>query len=657
MEILPITEKRNLYLIIIPILLLSFLPISSVANQDELLMEIHGRKITKTEFLRLWKKNYLYTETQPLDEYIDLFIDFHLKVAHAREKGLHEETDFRNELSGYRRQLSLPYLSDPETEDMFAREAYERLLYNVNASHILVRLGTSRSPEDTLAAWEKAMMIRERIVAGESFEAVARATSDDPSAKNNSGNLGYFTAMHTPYPFETAVYNAEPGDISMPFRTRSGYHIIRLNDKQRSTGEVRAAHLMLGFNKYDNQEAETRINEIYRDIIDGYDFELMTKQYSTDINSAGAGGELPWFGPGRIVPEFEKAAFALVNPGDISEPVRTNYGWHIIKLLERREIPPYDDIKKELIGKIREAPGSRQRVITNALVERLKREWEFVGNPQAIEVFAEIADYGIFNGNWVIPSDRRLDMELFRVSDKKVTLRDFAGFITENVSRRNPSPLDEFIISLYDEFASQWLIDHENRNLENKYPEFRFLMQEYEDGMLLFEITEREVWSRTLDDSAGLAAFYEKNMNNYMHEKRVSASIFTAADGRTAQRAANRASRSGWLGRDNDWVIGRFNRGGEESVTVESGMFSRGDNDLTDKIVWKEGCVTDVTASEGVYRFVLIDKVLEPVPKTLEEARGVVLSDYQDYIEAGWIKELRGKYEVIIYNDVLAIIE
>jgi peptidyl-prolyl cis-trans isomerase SurA len=643
----------------IPILLLSFLlfPFYAFANQDEVLMTINGREITKTEFLRLWKKNYLYTETQPLEEYIDLFIDFHLKVTHAREKGLHEETTFGDELAGYRGQLALPYLGDPETEEMLAREAYERLLYNVNASHILVRLPADYSPQDTLAAWEKAVMIRERIIAGESFATVARATSDDPSAKNNSGNLGYFTALHTAYPFETAVYTAEPGELSMPVRTRFGYHIIRVIDRQRSSGEVRTAHLMIGFNKYSQDEAETRIKELYRDLLDGYDFEEMTKQYSTDINSSGSGGELPWFGPGRIVPEFEKAAFALANPGDLSEPVRTNYGWHIIKLLERREIPPYDEIKKELIGKIRETPGSRQQLLTGALVDRLKKEWGFVENTGAVEILPEIADDGIFRGNWIIPSDRRLAMELFSVSDTKVTIRDFAEFISKNVPPRKPWPLDEFIFTLYDEFAGQWLIDHENRNLEKKYPEFRMLIQEYEDGMLLFEITQREIWSKTMTDSAGLEAFYEKTMNNYMHETRVSASIFTATDERTAQRVARRASRRVWLGRSNNWVIGRFNRGGNESVSVESDIFSRGENDLTDRIEWKEGCVSDIVPADGKYRFVLIDKVLQPEPKTLEEARGAVLSDYQDYIESEWVKELRDKYVITIYDDVLMTIE
>jgi peptidyl-prolyl cis-trans isomerase SurA len=506
-------------------------------------------------------------------------------------------------------------------------------------------------------AWEKAIQIRDRILAGESFEPVARATSDDPSAKINSGNLGYFTVFQMTYPFENEVYSAEKGKLSMPVRTRFGYHIIRVNDRLKSRGEIKTAHIMIGFNRYGEQEAKEKAEEIHKNLLAGHDFELTAREYSTDLNTAGQGGVLPWFGSGRLVPEFESAAFALKDMGTISGPVRTSYGWHIIKLLDHRDIPPFDEIRKELTERVRESRDERYQLVRDALVERLRKEWEFTENKEALWNFHDMIDNRIFQGNWTIPAGWRLDRVLFTVRGGKITQRDFANFIAENAHRINPWPLDEYILSLYDEFVARWLISHEDKHLENKYPEFRFLMQEYEDGMLLFEITEREVWSRAQEDSTGLAGFHMKNRNDYMWDTRILASIFTSDDNNIATRGARRALRSRWFGRDIKWITEPLNRGAEEElITVERGVFSRGDDPLTDRIGWVE-CVSDVFQYNEQYRFVIIHEVLKPEPKSLEEARVQVLIDYLDYLEDEWIKVLRNKYNVEINKAVLSAIK
>lgn len=641
------------------ILFLSLLPVISMASLiDDILLVIHEREITRTEFQRLWEKNNLYTEPLSLDEYMELFINFHLKVAHAREEGIHLEEDFRHELEGYRRRLAAPYLGDTATEEALVREAYERLQYDVNASHILIRLNPGYSPEDTLKALEKAMQIRERVVEGESFEEVARATSDDPSAKTNYGNLGYFTAFHMVYPFENAVYQSEPGELNMPVKTRFGYHIIRVNDRRKSRGELKTAHVMLGFNRYDESEAKEKVMQVYEDLLGGKSFELTAREHSTDMNSSAEGGVLPWFGAGRIVPEFEHAAFSLEKPGEISEPVRTAYGWHIIKLLDRRDIPPFDEIRRELLERIRDSGDERSQLIRSALVERLKNEWQFSENPGALEVFYSMADETIFTGSWRIPEGRPLNQVLFSITGKRVTQKDFADFIYRNAPRRNPWPIDEYIYSLYHEFVSQWLIEHEDRNLENKYPEFRYLMHEYRDGMLLFEVTDRRVWSKAATDSAGLADFHAGNRNAYMWGTRLPATIFSTEDARAARRGIRRAGRSLRSDRrDNDWVTEPINRRSEDPViTYQKGTFSRGDNPLTDRIEWTEG-VSEVFNDGGKLQFILIHGVLDPEPMTLEEARGNVLSDYQDYLEEEWVKELRSRYNVEIKRDVLSDIK
>lgn len=646
------------YLIVFAMLPGLLFPALGRETGDDVLLTVEGREITKSEFTRLREKSNFFQDSPDVEEYLELFINFQLKVAHAREEGIHNERSFRDEFSRFRSKLASPYMGDPELEEKLAREAYDRLQYDIDASHILIRLAPGYSPEDTLAAWEKAMQIREQLLEGEPFEKLARATSDDPSAKTNSGNLGYFTALQTAYSFENAVYDAVPGEIGMPVRTRFGYHIIRVNEKRKSRGEIKAAHIMIGFNRYDEQEAKSRAEKIHDALRKGQSFELLARENSTDHNSASQGGLIDWFGSGRFVPEFEIAAFALDKPGEISEPVLTRFGWHIIKLVDRRERPPYEEARATLIESVREPGTSRSMLLRNALLDRLRKEWEFREDLQALDIFYRIVDDRIFDGDWQAPQDLPLDRTLFAVTGRSFSQQDFAAFISENAYKRKPWPLEEYIGSLYESFVGRRLVELEDSKLEERYPEFGYLMNEYRDGMLLYEISNRKIWTRAMADSTGLAEFYENNADSYMWDERLSASIYATDESRLARRARWRARRSSWFsGRDDEWVVGRINRrAGEDAVTYRHGIFSSGDNDLIDRIEWDEG-VSDIHSVDGTYKVVLIHEILEPEPRTLDEARGRIIADYQDYLEGIWINELREKYQVSVNKEVLSTLK
>lgn len=646
------------YLIVFAMLPGLLFPALGRETGDDVLLTVEGREITKSEFTRLREKSNFFQDSPDVEEYLELFINFQLKVAHAREEGIHNERSFRDEFSRFRSKLASPYMGDPELEEKLAREAYDRLQYDIDASHILIRLAPGYSPEDTLAAWEKAMQIREQLLEGEPFEKLARATSDDPSAKTNSGNLGYFTALQTAYSFENAVYDAVPGEIGMPVRTRFGYHIIRVNEKRKSRGEIKAAHIMIGFNRYDEQEAKSRAEKIHDALRKGQSFELLARENSTDHNSASQGGLIDWFGSGRFVPEFEIAAFALDKPGEISEPVLTRFGWHIIKLVDRRERPPYEEARATLIESVREPGTSRSMLLRNALLDRLRKEWEFREDLQALDIFYRIVDDRIFDGDWQAPQDLPLDRTLFAVTGRSFSQQDFAAFISENAYKRKPWPLEEYIGSLYESFVGRRLVELEDSKLEERYPEFGYLMNEYRDGMLLYEISNRKIWTRAMADSTGLAEFYENNADSYMWDERLSASIYATDESRLARRARWRARRSSWFsGRDDEWVVGRINRrAGEDAVTYRHGIFSSGDNDLIDRVEWDEG-VSDIHSVDGTYKVVLIHEILEPEPRTLDEARGRIIADYQDYLEGIWVNELREKYQVSVNKEVLSTLK
>ena len=355
---------------------------SKAQSKDPVLMTVAGEDVTKSEFEKVFKKNNKSAgavDQKALSDYLELYINYKLKVKEASELGLDTAATFVSELNGYRKQLSQPYLIDKEVSDKLMHEAYDRMQKDVRASHILIKCGPDELPKDTLEAYNKAMKARERVMKGEDFGKVAKEVSEDPSAKDNMGDLGFFTAMQMVYPFESAAFNSKIGDVSMPVRTKFGYHIIKKTDERKDPGEVFSAHIMVragkGTTPDDSAKAVQKINEINGKLKAGGNFEELAKQYSDDQGSAKNGGVLPSFKTGRMVPEFESAAFALKNKGDISEPIKTQYGWHIIKLINRKEIGTYEEMQSELKASI--GKDSRSEVSKSSMVNKIKKEYKF----------------------------------------------------------------------------------------------------------------------------------------------------------------------------------------------------------------------------------------------------------------------------------------
>ena len=290
--------------------------------------------------------------------------------------------------------MAKPYLTETSVTEQLAKQAYERLKEEVNAAHILIGIPGDGTPEDTLSAYEQAIAIRDQALNGSEFSTLASQHSKDPSAASNGGNLGYFSALQMVYPFEEAAYNTEIGAISQPVRTQFGYHLVNVLDRRPARGKVKVSHIMVraaeGISDMDSLSASKQVNEIHQRLKNGGDWDQLCQQFSDDLTTRSKSGALPWLGAGDMnnIPTFEKTAFALDQIGEISSPVQTPYGWHIIRLDDKKELEPYETKAEELKQKI--ARDSRSELNQQALIKRLKSDNDFVAYPdnkmQALDV-------------------------------------------------------------------------------------------------------------------------------------------------------------------------------------------------------------------------------------------------------------------------------
>lgn len=656
--------KKCLYLVLGLILVNGLL--FAQDNADEVLMTINNKPITKTEFERIYKKNNNKEsiDSKSLNEYLDLFINFKLKVFEAMELGMDTSTAFKKELDGYRKQLTKPYLSDKNVDDKILQEAYDRMNYDVRASHILVNCKPDAPSKDTLAAYNKALSIRKRLLAGENFATVAKETSDDPSVKSNGGDLGYFTAFQMVYPFESAAYNTKVGDVSMPVRTKFGYHILKIVDKRKAVGQVKVAHIMVALPKdakpEDIEKAKAKINDIYKKLKDGEDFAKLATEYSDDKGSAKQNGELPWFGIGRMVPEFEQAAFNLKKKGDYSEPIQTSFGWHIIKLVDSKGIGSLDDVKADLKSKI--AKDSRAEMSRTMLIADLKKEYKYSYEKKSLEDFYTAVDTSIFNSNWKIEKAKGLNKKLFVLFGKDYDQQSFALYLSKNQGKEPVIPVNDYVNKKFSDFIDKTIIDLEESRLDIKYPEFRYLMNEYHDGILLFELTDKKVWTKAIQDTVGLEQYYEKNKNNYLWGQRVNASIYTCPKNPkivdAVRKLADKRIKKNWTAEEMTAEINKITNNADSlKVTIEDNKYSKGDNNFVDAVKWDPGIKADSTLKDGKIVFVYINSLVEPTPKSLSEAKGLVTADYQSALEKEWIATLRAKYKVTVNQDVLSKIK
>lgn len=632
--------------------------LNTTAQTDNVVMEIDGKKVTKSEFLQIYLKNNTNPkyDKQSLDEYMELFKKFKLKVAEAEALGYDTIPKLKKELAGYRKQLSQPYLIDSTKNSALVQQAYERMKNEVHAAHILVKVAENASPEDTLAAYNRILAIKKRIENGEDFATVARGKngSDDPSAVRNGGDLGYFTAFQMVYQFEEAAYNTPVGKISNPVRTKFGYHILKVIDMRPARGTMKAAHIMVATGKDASAEeietAHKKVDEIYAKLQGGESFEKLASEFSDDAQTAEKGGELPLFGTGtttRMVPEFEEAAFQLKANGDVSQPVQTAFGYHIIKRLELTPLRSFDELKKEIQGKVNK--DERSVVTQQSFIEKLKKTYAFKDSySKTSKWFVQNIDTNYYKGTWTA-NNLKTNTAMFTLDKKAFTQKDFASYLQKNFRAYKPMDANALVKKQYAAWQSGEILAYEESKLDSKYPDFKALMQEYHDGILLYEIMSDKVWNKAIKDTSGLKTFFEGHNANYSWGKRYNAYIYECSNEDISKKVAAMLKSDTISSRT---VINAINKDSELNLRVRTGKFEVESTPYLKGHDLKKG-VNPAYAIDGKYYIVKVDEILAPTQKTMTEAKGAATSDYQTYLEKEWLTEIAKKHPIVIHEQVL----
>jgi peptidyl-prolyl cis-trans isomerase SurA len=623
-------------------------------KKQDVVVTIGNEKVLANDFRKVYERNNGNivdpAEKKTPEQYLDLYVNFKLKVLEAQAMGLDTSQAFLEEFAGYRAELAAPYLTDVSYTEKLVEETYRRMTLEVNASHILVTFPQDPSPADTLAAYSRLLEIKAEIDGGLDFNEAASKYSQDPSASQNRGALGWFTAFQMVTPFEDAAYNTPAGRVSAPVRTRFGYHLIKVNDLREAKGEIKIAHIMKMFppdiTDEKKQALRDSINYIYGLLQNGGDFAHLAGVYSDDQRSAANGGEMPYFGRSRMIPEFSDPAFALAKDGDITQPVETDFGFHIIRRIDLKSVPSFIDAKRELEERIRRDPDRSTRS-RELFIKKLKNEYRYVKNQQVVDKKMDVVTSWFKEGNLVVPEAIDDSDVLFMLDDKDFTAKDWFEYLSEqSVSAAdNPIKILESQYAAWEEFA---IVQYEDGKLEEKYPEFRSLVQEYHDGLLLFSVSEKKIWQRASSDTLGLLSFYETNKQKYMWGERYRGVIISCADPEIIDDVEDKLDQ----GIPPAELYDMF--GADENlIRIEEGTWSKGENKIIDFFVWN-GVKPDDWKAESVF---VKGELIGSEPKFLDESRGFHISDYQQFLEENWLRELKQKYTVKVNRRVLKTID
>ncbi len=625
----------------------SFLLSNAQISDNDILLSISGQPISANEFVRVYNKNLNLVQDdsqKEVDSYLELFVNYKLKLTEAKALRYDKDPVYLKEFKSYRNQLTQSYLTDKNVTDDLIREAYDRTENEVKAQHILVLLDEVET--DTLATYSKVQEYRERFV-NEDFESLKKEFHNGESIFVE--DLGYFSAFKMVYNFESAAYTTDVGDVSQPFRTKFGFHVVKVLEKRKSRGQVGVAHIMIANTQKDSTlVAEERIQELYRLLLQGDDFAELAKQFSDDKSSSMRGGELSPFKSGQINSEiFETTAFELSKSNPISKPIQTQFGWHILKFINKKPIQSFDELQPELKNQV--GKDSRSQLVKAKMLEQLLAEYQIDNPNPKLAKFESKLTYNTSQNTWELPNDFDKNQSFLAIQNQTYTYQDFLDYLNNNQkSIKKEWPTAVVVKKQYASFLEQSVFQYKEDNLENDNEEFAHILKEYREGLLLFELMQDKIWEGAKNDSIGLQEFYNTNKQNYVWPDRIEGTVARSTNAKYIKKV-----RKYWAKNKSNEVIDETLNKDQQNVIFSNGELELGDPTLPKKLEFKTGLSKMIKENSNFY-VVNVTALKPTTQKTFEEAQGQLISDYQIALETKWIEELRAKFEVDINESVLA---
>lgn len=625
------------------------------------LMKIDNQPIDSEEFLRVYNKNKDITpesEKKTIDEYIDLFVNYKLKVIEAENLGYDTAKSFIVEFNGYKNQLAKPYLQNEELKEELIKEAYERYKFEVHASHILIRCPENALPEDTLKAYQKIMAIRARVMAGEPFDEVAKATSDDPSVKDNGGDLGYFTAFRMIYQFETGAFNTPVGKISKPVRTREGYHIIKVHDKRPARGKVRVAHTMTRIPREASapeiKAAKEKIDKAYLALMNGEKWEDVVAKYSENPRTAQRKGEIGWLHTGQAPDIFLNECYKL-DINKFSKPIQTTGGFHIAYLLEKQPIESYEEAHEKLSRRI-DNDQLRKQALKELMNSELATKYGMTLNEENALELISVLDSSVYKGTWDAEKAGNMKKPVVSFELKEFSQYELARELSKEKYSASKLSFRDIILNALDKYSEKILFDYAMEMLPSENPDYKYLLNEYHDGILLFNLTNDEVWQKAQADTVGLEQFYEK-ADKYNWNDRIEVVIYEYTNNSFTSVLPKLAKKQLKKKLGDDFLISTLCPNDTvPCISSSIKTYEKGSDAITDKLTWEVGSQT-LLSEENINYMYFVSDIKPSQAKKLNEARGLYVADYQSYLETKWILKLREKYTIEVNQDELSRIK
>ena len=621
--------------------------ILAIAKEDPVLMTINGKDIKLSEFEYLYhKNNQQQVEKETLEQYVDRFVLYKQKVADAEAAGIDTTRLFINEFEGYKKDLATPYLTQDTTYHwQMVCEAYDRYKKEVDIDHFMMPLGTTDAETQTML--NRMDSIRTCILNGENWSILADKYSSDPSKQRNHGHYGYISACMFPYEFENVVYSTPVGEVSKPFKTQFGVHMIRVK-QVRDRDDVHAAHILKLFPKDATEEqknvCKAQIDSIYQLLLAGANFEELAKAESQD-GSARRGGDLGWFGRGRMVQPFEDISFNLAD-GAISEPFASQFGYHIVKKLAHGYMS-LNEMRDNIEMAI--SRDGRAALIQERRMSDLKTKYNYQVNPQLDAYLTKaLTANGKYDSTFVAQAIKDCTLPLFTYGNKQsMPVSALLEALNAKTQILDVQAAKDYIMSKVTPIAMNALNDYDSHQLVETNPEYRNLLNEYRDGMLLFEISNRRVWKAASKDTVGLEQYFAENRGKYLWDEPHFKGIILSAKSDSVMDLV-KADIAKLRGADTLTDV-LFNKYGND-IRMERMVVKKGENNLADYLAFHVG---DKPERKGYPEFMILEGGVISQPEEMSDVRGAVTSDYQDVLEQRWKEELAKKYPVKINKKVL----